>query len=222
MASQQPGERHQAWTHINAADDTSRTLMGQGAALAVGVGATLVAVLLFFVGLDVLFGAFGKLFVFVIAAYFVAAVVHVWLTRAWEGGFTRHELVAAVLFPYDYVRRARRASKGSNVTAPNFGNAPQLCSQGVALTVTIVATVFAVFLFFYGIKLGFGVIGDLILLAIVGYIVGIVVQFWATRAYEDGLTTQELKHALIWPAGAVGILRAGTSRVRSHRADQAA
>lgn len=192
--------------HIPADTDTSDTLIPAPWALIVGIAVTaLLGIPMLIWSVELLFSLLPKLIVFVIALSLAMTAVRFWCTKAYENGATVAELLLLVFWPVEMALRVwHRARHNENSTDMNdwFGNnalTARALPRVAALAFGVVVTVVALALLVDGLWAAMSVIWAALLLACTVWVVGVVGYFWLSKAYEDGLTENELNASLRWP-----------------------
>jgi hypothetical protein len=156
----------------------------------------------------------GELVWFALGAYSVGAIVQYWTSKAYVDGLTTGEVVKAVLWPVDMFQTIRAGvsnQQPTNTNTPGSNNPNDaLVSEQVALWGGVLLTVLVGLpLAIFGIFSILGIIGSLVWLAVAVYLVGLIVQYWVSKAYLDGLTTGEVLATLAWPVATIQSIRAG-------------
>jgi hypothetical protein len=220
MTGSNPADSTGHWANIPSSQDDSRTLLGQTAAVLVGIAATVLGLWLAYVGLGQLKNTIGHLIWLLISLYVIGVVAQFWVAQSYKNGMSGKEITYALLWPIDVVRSIRRGVKAAASNVPGRAgyasddNGPKVITEGVAFAIGIAATVLAAILFFVGIASALAVIWSAIWLLIIAWIVGGIVQFWVAASWRDGLTVKELTMAAIWPLGMASVIRAGVEKFR--------
>jgi hypothetical protein len=187
----------------------------QDVALWGGVAATvLVGLPLAIFGIFQVLDLIGELVWFALGAYSVGAIVQYWTAQSWRDGLTGGELFKAAVWPWDMLQTIRAGVSNqpqTNANAPGSNNPNDaLVSEQVALWGGVLLTLLVGLpLAIFGIFSILGIIGSLVWLAVAVYLVGLIVQYWVSKAYLDGLTTGEVIATLVWPVATFQSIRAG-------------
>lgn len=197
--------------------DDSKTLINEQTAFVGGVIATLV------IGLPAALGAISQvinllddLILLAIATWLVWMMIQFWVSEAHKGGLTTNEIIKATLWPYDMfqtIKAGVRKQTGQTVWKKD-DTSKKLLDEEQALWAGIIVSVVALVLLIGGIASAIAVIGGVIWLAFLGYIVGMFIQFWVSKAYTEGLTVNEVWLAVLWPVATFKTIKAGVEAKR--------
>jgi hypothetical protein len=211
MTNQYSTGAHSGPGHNNPAD----AVVPEEVALYGGIGATLVVgVPLALIGIAQVLDVIGGLVWLLVAGYVVGLMVQYWTAKSYRDGLTAGELMAALVWPVDMLRTIRAGVKSQsaqpNAAAGHNNPADALIPEGLALWGGIGLTVFVgIPMVFWGIFSVLDLLGSLVWLAVVVYVVGLMVQYWISQAYRDGLTKGEILETLVWPVATIKSIREG-------------
>jgi hypothetical protein len=204
--------------HVPSHEDDSPTLVNQPIAVVIGVVAAILALgVAGWAALEVVGVAF-KLIPFVIALYLTFGLVQFWVSKAYRDGLTVNEIILAAAWPVDVYKKIRTGLKlreassttvNSTVTEDNSNT---VLSTKLAVIVGVVASVLVALFDAWVLSGIVGVAFQVIVLLAAIWIVGLVVHFWVSQAWKDGLTVKELLLAVLWP---VDILKIGIQAARN-------
>lgn len=110
---------------------------------------------------------------------------------------------------------------GSNIPS-HEDNSKTLIDEKTALYGGIaVSVIVGLPLAIYSISQLIATAGRLVLFFVAAYVAALVIQFWVSKSYKNGLTIKEIVYAVAWPLDVIRSIRLGMQAMRSNIPGQA-
>lgn len=197
--------------------DNSKTILDEQTALIGGIIATAIF------GVPAALFAIGKFVSIIddlvwvaIAIWATWMMIQFWFSEAYKGGLSVKEIVKAAIWPYDMyltIRAGVRKQEGKPVS-PDSDTTKKVLNEEQALWGGIIVSCITLIVLITSIVSAVAVVGGMIVIAIAGYVVGLFIQYWVSKAYTDGLTVNELLQAVAWPIATYKTIKAGVKARR--------
>jgi hypothetical protein len=187
-------------------------IRSENVARIIGVGATVVAAIAVATVAFAFIGLAFKLALVALVLYATFGVVQFWVSQAWRDGLTVNEIGLAAFWPKDVYNKIKEGEKLRSAASTSVRSTVQnddsatVLNATVAVIVGIVVSALVLGADWLVLQAVVGIVWQVLILVAVAWAVGFVVHFWASRAWKDGLTRNEVLLAVAWP---VDILRIG-------------
>jgi hypothetical protein len=169
--------------HRDSASDYSETVLTKDLSLIAGGIATVIALPIGYGAVMLTLGLLPKLFSIAVALVFAFFALRFWL-----GDFRKDKMSTNDL---------------ARLFAPWVDHDPtskKVIAKPLVLALGVVLGAVAIWLVVSAIGTTIAVLFTLLLIAALVYVVGIVGWFWKSQAWKDGLTENEIRDMVTWPA----------------------